>query len=172
MAVPSKLTVTINKVYRYHDGGFDDFNWGCVHRNVQTLLEHVSGKETSFVECVQGAGITWEPGAAIKKRSDLWIEPHDAATYMEKMVPSQSRLVYFNISPKETKVGPITKTLRTGAPRDYKTVWNVKTDTKIMHDTIIKQLEKNLPILIDDSFSSYLILGINTKNEKAILSNW
>ncbi|ETO22645.1 hypothetical protein RFI_14547 [Reticulomyxa filosa] len=164
-----RLDISPKKVYRYYSDGQNDYGWGCVYRNAQTLLEVMNITTPQLLELVEfflDESVAKDVGSnSLKAESrGLWIEPHDVEDYIHSHYADSigTELESHKIKKKKTKKKKSEK-----QKEKEVTYPKIVDSCEEIRQIIIKHLESvNLPILIDDGSYSYLISGIDFKNEK------
>lgn len=72
------------RVWGYGDQGEDDRGYGCVYRNVQTLLHMLTRTRPPPIRTLRWIlGVPWSDN-----KRQMWIEPRDAALLINVLVPS------------------------------------------------------------------------------------
>jgi len=145
-------------IWGYGDGNENDEGYGCVYRNVQTLLQMLTGKQPLSVTDLRT--ILQVPWSENKK--SMWIVPRDAEKLINKLVPCAT-----------TSTFTILKVLNAPWSENKKSMWIVPRDAttstfttsesttrEIVQNFIQQSLHQagSLPILVDNGTSSYLIL--------------
>ena len=151
------ISIEIPKIYRYHDEGANDLHWGCVYRNMQTLLNSLGATTPDIYNLTKQMGIEIDWNAIDPNNyKSLWIEPQDVCQYIYKYIhplPSQQVLIY-RVKSKEESGETREKKCSNGNIYTYYTVY-------LSPKEIGKYLTKTgLPILIDNGISSYMIAGV------------
>ena len=118
-------------IWGYGDGNENDEGYGCVYRNVQTLLQMLTGKQPPSVTDLRTIlKVPWS-----ENKKSMWIVPRDAEKLINKLVPcAPTRTRTFTTSESTTR--------------------------EIVQNFIQQSLHQagSLPILVDNGTSSYLIL--------------
>lgn len=125
-------------VYGYGDQGLDDSGWGCVYRNVQSLLSLFFETVPTLPQMREMLGIPFSTNAR-----EMWIEPDEAQQLLFKLVP-EIRTTSVIYSPLGS-----TRTHAYAAERIYECLLD-------FHRTICSS---SFPVLVDNGRSSYLILA-------------
>lgn len=152
--------VPVNKVYRYHTNGFDDYRWGSIYRNIQTVLHYFLGETPKLPEIVKECGVRWNADEPIRweNRRGLRLKPHDAKAVLQRRLPSPSlELVIFSTNPNvKTK----TELYRGGTA-----VYNVEHEVSGIRNRIGKCLQQDGLVIIDDGEYAYIIAGMRVDDE-------
>ena len=117
-------------IWGYGDGNENDEGYGCVYRNVQTLLQMLTGKQPPSVTALRHIlKVPWS-----ENKKNMWIVPRDAEKLINKLVPC--------------------------APTRTRTFTASESTSREVQNFIRQSLHQagGLPILIDNGTSSYLIL--------------
>ncbi len=142
-------------LYQYGDEGYNDSGFGCVYRNVQSILSCLSLTNPaitvpSIYEMISEIkGTDFEALPLVER----WIEPIDACNYIEKkwgIVGENFMSIGYN--------GRLPGIMTTN-----KNIYKYSTYATVeILDIINKHFKKsNVPVLIDDGTMSYLIIGYN-----------
>ena len=144
------LTFTL---YQYGDEGYNDHGFGCVYRNIQSIVSCLSLKDPSVTvpnirEMIREIkGPDFEKLPAVER----WIEPIDACQYIKTKwgIDGENYMsIGYHGKP------PVILTTN-------KTIYEFSTyGSDEMIDLIKEHFRKSdVPVLIDDGTMSYLILG-------------
>tara|TARA_B110000008_G_C16952036_1_gene556705 strand:- start:155 stop:676 length:522 start_codon:yes stop_codon:yes gene_type:complete len=136
------LDIDPSKIYHYGSQGINDHGWGCVYRNIQTLIALESTLPVPSLQTIQR-----ELGIAGSGGTSLWIEPVDAKRYLPW---KQSLVVYTRVPHPEISM------LRTTMDQ----VDHVVRDSAKCEEFLLSMLEKGQRVLIDDTIYSYILTGI------------
>ena len=136
------LDIDHSKIYKYGDQGINDYGWGCVYRNVQTLSA-LHGREIPTISEMQKS-IGIDPDG---NGRNLWIEPVDTQFYL----PWKTTLALHKVVED-----PENYMLRT-KEQDFDKIFTNNIDTK---EFLLSCLNHNSRVLLDDSISSYILTGI------------
>ena len=131
-----------SKIYKYGDQGINDYGWGCVYRNVQTLSAFNNTKVPTISEMQEKAGI--DPSLS---GTQLWIEPNDTRSFL----PWKKTLALHK------GVEDVEKYLLRTKVEDFDKIFKTKEDTKTF---LLECLRNNSRVLLDDSIKSYILTGI------------
>lgn len=159
----------LHMIYHYGDEDFNDRGYGCVYRNIQTLLSvfleqnpHDNRKVPGIVQLLREfKGDDFQQLSV----SDRWIEPHAAGQYLQKK---------WNIGGKDvmsigikgdrpcimsTDVSIYGEHVGSSAIRDERGI-------TLLSSEALNELHTHfrfggLPVLIDDGVMSYLIMGMD-----------
>jgi hypothetical protein len=137
--------------YQYGDDRTDDRGWGCVWRNLQTLLHHLG----SSVPPPPIAALMSSMGVPRSGRArDMWIEPQQCKEYLWEKHRIRARLVGLRVQPG--------RLLRTAAD-DF----DATTDDPRVMDRWIRT--SALPcVIVDDAVTSYCIMGLDSDGDYII----
>jgi len=152
--------VTVDKVYRYHTNGFDDYRWGSIYRNIQTVLHYFLGDSPKLPEIVEECGVRWNADEPIswEDRRGLRLKPHDAKAVLQRRLPSPSlQLVIFSTKPNTKTKAELYK----GGTAEYST----EKDVSAIRKRIRECLQKNGLVLIDDGEYAYVIAGMRVDDD-------
>ncbi len=140
--IDNNCRIDTQKIYRYGSQGFDDYGWGCVYRNVQTLLALSDLPVPSIPEMQTQLGI--DPTLFGR---NLWIEPVDVRQYLPWRV---SLALYTKLANAEPHM------LRTKT-KDFDHTFRDEEETESF---LLSRLKENTNILIDDTVYSYILIAI------------
>jgi len=152
--------VPVDKVYRYHTNGFDDYRWGSIYRNIQTVLHYFLGETPKLPEIVKECGVNWSADEPIswENRRDLRLKPHDAKAVLQGRLPSPSlQLVIFSTMPN-------TRT-KTELYRGGSAVYTIESDVSAIRKRIGLCLQQDGLVIIDDGEYAYIIAGMRVDEE-------
>jgi len=152
--------VPVSKVYRYHTNGFDDYKWGSIYRNIQTVLHYFLGTTPKLPEIVKECGVMWNADEPIswEDRRELRVRPHDAKAVLQRRLPSPSlELVIFSTKPD-------VKT-KTALHRGGTEVYNIEHDASAIRKRIGDCLQQDGLVIIDDGSYAYIISGMRVDND-------
>ena len=121
-----------DRIYYYGCDGYDDFGWGCVYRNTQTVLARGGVPVPTIPKMMQTLGVPIN-----RSHSRLmWIEPVDA----KKLIPWTTRLIAYAPDPSLAR------------PRMARTTWDdfdrVYASESDMHVVIMSACVKKNYMLI------------------------
>ena len=136
--------------YQYGDDDVNDRGWGCVWRNLQTLLHHHRVFAVPTIhEIMARLGVRRSD-----RHRDMWIEPLQCKQYLARYHGIPARLVGLNVQPGRllrTRMGDFDATTTDPATMDR---W-------IRNST--------LPcIIVDDAVSSYCIVGFDSDGDYVV----
>jgi len=134
-------------MYQYGDEGFDDRGFGCVYRNIQTIIAAVTG-ELSKVPHILSLLITIKGKEVMDLDiQDRWIEPIAASEYLETNwnITGTNILVPMDTRPHIISTDTRAYTRSKYSPGEAVSVIN----DHFRHSCV--------PVLIDDGIMSYLI---------------
>jgi len=135
------LDVDPKDIFRYGSQGVNDFGWGCVYRNVQTLRSLNDLPVPTIQEIQVEVGI--DPTG-----QQLWIEPVDVKPYLPW---HDSLALYKTVDDVQPYL------LRTNKD-DFDAVFTQPEDAETF---LLRCLnDKKQRVLLDDSISSYILTGI------------
>ena len=159
--------------YYYNCDNISDSGWGCVYRNIQTIYSYlnfyifdikiptINDILLYFKKPINGNG----------KR--MWIEPHQAFLFIKNDLlknKKNNNVSFFEIlyvknneSINHIEFTPLE--IYTESPNLFFTVNEIDNLIKILR----KNLQNNIPILIDNGTFSYLIGSINENNYGKII---
>lgn len=136
------LDVDLTKVYHYGKNDVNDYGWGCVYRNVQTIQSLNNLPVSSIATMQNEIGID-----STKSGRDLWIEPVDTRRYFPW---DETLALYTSVANPESHM------LRT-RKSDFDQIFENAEKTKKF---LLSCLDNKKRVLIDDSISSYILTGI------------
>lgn len=144
--------------YQYGDDRTDDRGWGCVWRNLQTLLHHlaVSGATRGHRGVVPPISVLMSSMGVPRsgRARDMWIEPQQCKEYLWEKHRIRARLVGLRVQPG--------RLLRT-AVDDF----DATTDDPQVMDSWIRT--STLPcVIVDDAITSYCIMGLDSDDDYII----
>lgn len=164
--------VSLKFLYRYHSDGMNDFSWGCVYRNFQTLLLEMDIPVPSLRECMQ---YVLSPEKANLDYSDLvgskrhlWIEPHDLAAFINTNYKDHKldcKLMIYDTKTRQliNKEEIMRKVTKKGQTVVYDEYVSESSEIRNRIQEFIKQHQ--LPIIIDDGDYSYILMGISCDDD-------
>jgi hypothetical protein len=134
-------------MYQYGDEGFDDRGFGCVYRNIQTIIAAVTEDPSkvpyihTLLTAIKGNGVM-----ELDTR-DRWIEPVAAAEYLrdEWSITGTNMLI-------PTDVGP--HIMSTDGVAYIGSIYSPGEATLFINEHFKRSC---VPVLIDDGIMSYLI---------------
>jgi len=146
--------VPVEKVYRYHTNGFDDYRWGSIYRNIQTVLHYFLGHTPKLPEIVKACGVRWNSDEPIcwDSRRDLRLKHHDAKAVLQRWLPSPTlKLIIFSTNPNIKK-----NTELYGGTA----VYTAEDDVTAIRKRIGECLQNDGLVIIDDGEYAYIIAGM------------
>lgn len=166
------VDLDVPKVYRYHSEGYDDFGWGCVYRNAQTMLRALKREVPALPDLTRavGSGDEWllTPGKACS-----WIEPHDIAEYFRRFVPECGDLRLVNVATRDGARLQNARACRVGTTHVYELLPRpsgleqgsqdaLRAAMRIRSIVVGHLARTRTLVLIDDSINSYLVAGFRS----------
>ena len=142
-------------LYQYGDEGYNDSGFGCVYRNVQTMLSCLSLKNPTVTVPSIREMISEIKGPGFEKLPlvQRWIEPADACNYIQQKFGIIGHN-YMSIGHHGRIPGIMTTDKKI---YEYSTYGSLD-----MLSIISAHFQKSdIPVLIDDGTMSYLIIGYN-----------
>ena len=160
--------------YHYNCDKFNDAGWGCVYRNIQTIISYIN----AFIILIEipklSEILTWFNKPFNEQGTKMWIEPHQAKSFMYNYFYENLNKEYFqfteilwvkdNNSIEHIEFTPLeiyTKSkniLLCGFERIIELI-----------DIFRVNLNNKIPILIDNGTYSYLIKSIDSNNNGTII---
>ena len=141
-------TVVPPYVYAYGDGNENDQGFGCVYRNVQTLLRLLGVPVPRVAQMMRVLNVR-----ASKRLRDMWIEPPQAAQLLARYGGVPTRVLVF--CPRDRPRNPMQRTRL----EDHRP-W-VRTPAGFL-SALNMSLAQGWPPLVDDGVASYLVLRAGT----------
>ena len=131
------------EAFRYRDPRdmIEDSGWGCVWRNVQTVIASRGLQPPSVSFMMRWLGVGHSPDSP----RSMWIEPQDAAKLLAPFVQLTPRLVSFLDPPTQSE--------------DCAQLYERVDDGRQVLMRIVATLSLGVPVLIDDGIVSYCIFG-------------
>ena len=155
-------------MYRYHSDGLNDFSWGCVYRNFQTVLLELCISVPSLRQClrrmVSADKADMDYNALIGSKRHLWIEPHDLAMCIRTHYAAHKlriKLLLFDTKPnaKAQSEQSMQRATRKKQTVKYDRLVSDAAEMRVM---IVQHLRAHsVPIIMDDGEYSYLLLAIH-----------
>jgi len=156
------------KIYHYNCDGFPDQGFGCVYRNVQTVLAKLSCPVPTLLDMMRMCSIDSDS----PELSSKWIEPIDARRIIKKkcewVCPQQKFVLglYVRHSPDDAA-----KRMYRTKLRDFD--WMSEDSTEV--DAKIKRSLRETsgtPIIIDNGVSSFAIVGYINNAASTTTTYW
>ena len=161
--------VSVKYMYRYHSDGENDFSWGCVYRNFQTLLFQLNIKVPTLRECLKDlispdkAKLNYNDLIGSKKH--LWIEPHDLLKYIQSNYSQYKLYIQLIIYQTKRNMEKQTNLIKQTKKNEEVKYDKCITNTKDIRQIIYQHFKRHkLPIIIDDGEYSYILLAIYCGN--------
>ncbi|KAJ5070914.1 hypothetical protein M0811_01895 [Anaeramoeba ignava] len=149
----------------YSCDNFNDNNWGCVYRNLQTLVSALiyfkKIPKESQIPDMETLVTYFSKGNINEKDSliEMWIEPHNVALFLEDNLQLKGKeIVYFQSENAKSRV------LYT--PLDiYDQPQNSKLEGLDGLNTLVSIIQNHfsnskLPIIVDNGISSYVLADL------------
>ena len=151
------------EVYHYGAGDIrDDAGWGCVYRCLQMLASTVPGLAVPTMgQILDFCGKRTMYARGVRGR-DLWLEPPDAARFLESKAHNSIEWLYL---PPPRATGAMTTPLE-----HYRRQHRVIHDKKQLLAILAAHFEThNHPFIIDNGISAYILADYNPHTPRPLL---
>ena len=160
------LATVKTKVYRYMDNDYNDYGWGCAYRSTQTVLKYIAQLaitdfkgpiEKNLDEIRARLNLFYQKPIGEK----CWLEPHDTNLYVASLTGEPGTLyLYGDVKPLHSRV----------LKHELQNLQKIFAYYAIEEDELMGLLNrwtrgKKIPIIIDDSICSYVLLDFDAKGE-------
>jgi hypothetical protein len=160
--------------YHYNCDKFNDAGWGCVYRNMQTIFSYIN----AFIILIEipklSEILTWFNKPFNGKGTKMWIEPHQAKSFMYNYFYEKFNKKYFNFteilwvkdnnSIEHIEYTPLE--IYTKSPNIL--LCGFESIAELI-DILRINLNNKIPILIDNGTYSYLVKSIDSNNNGIII---
>lgn len=150
------MSASLVEPYHYGIDGFPDDGWGCVYRNLQTVIGALGWPVPTMPTLLQYFG-KQELFARGVRGSDIWIEPPDAARFLRTYADDVDveEWLYLRRPEHARRMLRYTPENPYGAAR-------TTDDPRRMHRILAKHFAAGgAPVIIDDGISSYALAGVD-----------
>jgi len=148
------------KVYHYECDGIDDCGWGCVYRNIQTVISAINyfnNESNKSVPSITDMTLFFGKPLIITKKISMWIEPHQAYIYLTNYFKEEysfKETLFTNYgNPKSMMFTPIEV-----YTNENNNIYTSNEKNKLVNEIVDHFKISDIPILFDNGTYSYLMM--------------